>query len=182
MKEEKTMGKNNTQDDLAFKPEDVETAKDDEASKDQNRERQEITLKFGKGCVGDEFTGKDGKSYREILIPNADPNDKTPWQTFVLRSNQVHENQFGKGMWCKLPADGMTTIQRSVKVGQDENGKNIWQKQWRKVSNTELKKMVESYKERTPMKDKLAQKKEESARINKPEPDVAKGKDKAMAI
>ena len=73
------------------------------------KEFKEITLKFGKGCVGDEFQGKDGNSYRQIMIP---PNEevKQPWQTFVVKANQVHENQYGKGMWCKLPADGSTTV------------------------------------------------------------------------
>ena len=67
------------------------------------KQRTEITLKFGKGCVGDEFKGKDGNSYREILVPNVDKDDRRPWQTFVLKSNHVHENRYGKGMWCKMP-------------------------------------------------------------------------------
>ena len=108
----------------------------------------EITLKFGKGCVGDPFTAKDGKQYVQILIPNQDPFDSRPWQTFVMRENQVHENQYGKGMWCKLPADGNTTVQRNVAVGKDAEGKTIWQTQRSKVSNRDLKKMVEAYKER----------------------------------
>ena len=89
------------------------------------KEFKEITLKFGKGCVGDEFQGKDGNSYRQIMIP---PNEevKQPWQTFVVKANQVHENQYGKGMWCKLPADGSTTVTKSVAKGVDEQGKTIW--------------------------------------------------------
>ncbi|MBP3233400.1 MAG: hypothetical protein J6M65_03100 [Eubacterium sp.] len=35
---------------------------------------------------------------------------KQPCQNFVVRTNQVHENQFGKGMWCKLPENGRTTV------------------------------------------------------------------------
>lgn len=34
------------------------------------KEFKEITMKFGKGCVGEEFQGKDGNKYKEILVPN----------------------------------------------------------------------------------------------------------------
>lgn len=110
--------------------------------------RDEITLKFGKGLVGDEFTGKDGNNYRQISIPNADPEDKSPWKTFVLRSNQVHESKFSNGMWCKLPADGHTTVRQGVVTGHDEQGNAIWENKTEKISNKELKAMVESYKTR----------------------------------
>ena len=116
-----------------------------EAPAEDAKKMDEITLKFGKGCVGDEFQGKDGVKYREILVPNQDKEDHRPWQTFVVKSNHVHENQFGKGMWCKLPANGSTTLHRSVKVGQDEQGKPIWDTEKTKVSNRDLKKMVEAY-------------------------------------
>lgn len=72
----------------------------------EKKKMDEITIKFGKGCVGEPFTGKDGKEYKQILIPNKDENDHSPWATFVARSNAVHEDQYGKGMWMKLPADG----------------------------------------------------------------------------
>ena len=110
--------------------------------------RDEITIKFGKGLVGDEFTGKDGNNYRQISIPNADPEDKSPWKTFVLRSNQVHESKFSNGMWCKLPADGHTTVRQGVVTGHDEQGNAIWENKTEKISNKELKAMVESYKTR----------------------------------
>ena len=75
----------------------------------------------------------------------------------------MHENQFGKGMWCKLPANGTTTLHRNVKVGQDEQGKPIWDTEKTKISNRDLKKMVEAYKDkdrdRSSMKDKIAEKK-----------------------
>ena len=117
----------------------------DESAEAEKKEFKEITLKFGKGLVGDEFQGKDGNSYRQIMIP---PNEETkqPWQTFVVKSNQVHENQFGKGMWCKLPAEGSTTVTKSVAKGVDEQGKTIWENEKRKVPNNELKDMVEAYK------------------------------------
>ncbi len=113
----------------------------------------EITLKFGKGCVGEAFQGKDGRAYREILIPNADENDKRPWQSFVVAANRIHDNKFGKGMWCKLPAEGHTTLKRSVYAGQDENGRSMWDKQYTKVSNRVLKEMVEAYKDKNRVKE-----------------------------
>ena len=114
----------------------------------EKREYKEITLKFGKGCVGEAFEGKDGKSYKQIMIPNKDPEDRSPWATFVVRANSVHDDQFGKGMWIKLPSEGSTTIRKSKAVGIDENGKRIFETEKNKVSNTELKGMVEFYKER----------------------------------
>ena len=102
--------------------------RDAEAVKDeskQGRDYQEITLKFGKGCIGNTFTGKDGNDYTSILIPNQQPNDHRPWQTFVVRANSVHEDKFGKGMWTKLPAEGHTTVRRVVRTGEDENGRGI---------------------------------------------------------
>ena len=112
------------------------------------KEFKEITLKFGKGCVGEEFQGKDGKAYKEILVPNPDKNDHRPWQTFVVRANHVHEDQFGKGMWIKLPAQGHTTLRRSVVVGVKPGGKREWGTEKVTVSNADLKKVVEAYKER----------------------------------
>ncbi len=106
---------------------------------EQTAEKQkmdEITIKFGKGCVGEPFTGKDGKEYKQILIPNKDENDHSPWATFVARSNAVHEDQFGKGMWMKLPADGHTTVRKDHCVGEGADGKKIWETEKTKVSNT----------------------------------------------
>lgn len=130
--------------------------------------RKEITLKFGKGCVGEEFKGRDGKAYKEILVPNVDKNDTRPWQTFVVRSNQVHDNQFGKGMWLKLPADGNTTLHRSTVIGEKPDGKKEWGTEKTVISNKELKGMMEAYKERPreSFKDKMAQKKAEATTKN----------------
>lgn len=114
---------------------------------------EEVTLKFGKGCVGEPFTGKDGKEYKQILIPNKDENDHTPWATFVVKANAVHEDKFGKGMWLKLPADGHTTVRKDHCIGEDADGKKIWETDKTKVSNKELKGMVEFYKARSKDKD-----------------------------
>ncbi len=125
----------------------------DDKKAQPEKEYKEITLKFGKGLVGDEFQGKDGNSYRQIMIP---PNEEKnqPWQSFVVKANQAHDNQFGKGMWCKLPENGSTTVMKSVARGVDEQGKTIWENEKTKVPNKELKAMVEAYKTRDKSQDK----------------------------
>jgi len=141
---------------------------------------EEVTLKFGKGCVGEEFTGKDGVNYRQVSIPNKDQDDHRPWQTFVVRANRIHDNKFGKGVWVKLPRDGSTTLNRRVSTGIDDQGNKIWQTEKTKVPNTELKKMVEFYKERVSMKDKIAEKKAEIA--DRPDAGLSPAKDKSRAV
>ena len=60
-------------------------------------QREEVTIKFGKG-LAEPFTSKDGKEFMRITVPNQVPADKTPWASFVLPSKAVHENQYGKGL------------------------------------------------------------------------------------
>ena len=115
---------------------------------EQNRnyeQIEEITLHFGKGTV-EPFTAKDGREMLKIMIPNADRSDHTPWASFVLPAKAVHENQYGKGLWAKIPADGHTTLTKPYLAGQGEDGKNIWKDEKTTVSNRELKSMVEFYK------------------------------------
>lgn len=152
---------------------DILEGKDEKTAEAEKKDFKEITLKFGKGLVGDEFQGKDGNSYRQIMIP---PNEETkqPWQTFVVKSNQVHENQFGKGMWCKLPAEGSTTVTKSVAKGVDEQGKTIWDNEKRKVPNTELKEMVEAYKN----KDRSQETEQAEAKDNTKEKTETKAQEK----
>ena len=78
-----------------------------------------ISIKFGKG-LAEPFTAKDGKEFMRITIPNQDPADKTPWASFVLPAKAVHENQYGKGLWAKIPAEGTTTVSKPTLQGQDE--------------------------------------------------------------
>ena len=116
---------------------------------EQNRnyeQIEEITLHFGKGTV-EPFTAKDGREMLKIVIPNADRSDHTPWASFVLPAKAVHENQYGKGLWAKIPADGTTTITKAVQVGE-QDGKRIWENQKTAVPNRELKARVEAYKSR----------------------------------
>lgn len=124
---------------------------------------QEVTIKFGKGLVGDPFTSKSGKELVEVTIPNVDPADKRAWETFVVPANRVHNNKYGKGVWMKLPENGTTRLSRSVRTGVGEDGKPIWGRDTREVSNTELKSLLEAYKERDSVLGKLAEKKKAAA-------------------
>lgn len=110
------------------------------------KKMEEISIKFGKG-LAEPFTGKDGKEFMRILIPNQDPGDKTPWASFVLPAKAVHENKYGKGLWAKIPADGTTTVTKPVQVGEAD-GKRIWEDHKTAVPNRELKARVEAYKSR----------------------------------
>lgn len=128
---------------------------------------QEVTIKFGKGLVGEPFTSKSGKELVEVKIPNQDPGDSRPWESFVISPKMIHDNKFGKGVWMKLPEDGTTKVSRNVVVGQDENGKRLWKPESRTVSNTELKAMLEAYKTRDSVRGKLSEKKEAVAAASK---------------
>ena len=85
-----------------------------------------VTIKFGKGHA-EPFTARDGREFMRIKIPNIDPEDKSPWASFVLPARAVHENQYGKGLWAKIPAEGTTVVTKPIVVDQDDAGKNIWQ-------------------------------------------------------
>ena len=130
-----------------------------EANEKTTTQREELTIKFAKGLVGQPFTAKTGRECVSIKIPNADPADKTPWESIVVAANHVHEDKYGKGLWMKVPADGQTKVSRSMLTGQDENGKNVYSNTTRTVSNKELKAMMESYKthDRSAVEDSLAQ-------------------------
>ena len=163
----------------------VDTAK-------ETAQREEVTIKFGKG-LAEPFTSKDGKEFTRITIPNQDPADKTPWASFVLPAKAVHENQYGKGLWAKIPADGTTVVTKPTLQGQDDQGKNIWQDVKTDVPNRDLKAMVESYKTRAPQekaaehcesaRDKLdALAKETAAKVSIDKPKKAKTKAKGPEL
>ena len=111
----------------------------------QNVEKKELTIKFSRK-LAKPFTGKDGKEFVAISIPNADPEDKKSWEEFVLPVERVHDDHYGsKTLWAKLPEDGKTTLSRSLKPsGQD----GTWTKEERQVDNKTLKAMVEAYKQK----------------------------------
>ena len=126
-----------------------------------------MTIKFGKGLVGEPFISKAGKELVEIKIPNRDARDHRPWESFVVSPKMVHENQYGAGVWMKLPADGTTKVSRPEYRGRDESGKSIWGTESRTVSNQELKALMESYKERNreSVRSALEEKKAESFKL-----------------
>ncbi|WP_330678751.1 hypothetical protein [Stomatobaculum longum] len=80
-----------------------------------------------------------------IVIPNQDRSDHIPWASFVLPAKAVHESQYGKGLWAKVPADG-TTVTKSVLAGE-KDGKHSWKDEKSAVPNKELKSRMEFYKE-----------------------------------
>ena len=91
-----------------------------------------------------QFTSKNDKEMVAVAIPNADPNDKSPWEEFVVPVTMVHSDHYGsKALWVKLPADGSTTLSRSEKPSA-ENGE--WTRTERTVDNKTLKSMVAAYK------------------------------------
>ena len=49
----------------------------------------EVTIKFGKGLVGDPFTSRNGKELVEVSIPNPDKADTRPWETFVISPKMI---------------------------------------------------------------------------------------------
>lgn len=110
-------------------------------------QREEITIKFGKGLVGEPFMSKNGVECVQIRIPNADPADKRLWETCVVPARIVHENQFGKGVWMKLPANGTISLRRSELQGLSADCQEVYTNTFRKVSNQELKYMLERYKQ-----------------------------------
>ena len=153
--------------------------------------KEEVTIKFGKGLVGKPFTTKNGKECVGIKIPNADPADKTPWEAIVVPANRVHEDKFGKGMWMKLPADGHTTVRKDHCVGEGADGKKIWETEKTKVSNRDLKGMVEFYKSRgkeqeekprESLKDRLSEKKAEVSQQKHDAPQKTATKSKEASL
>lgn len=109
-----------------------------------------VSIKFGRGLAED-FTGKDGTEYKRIKIPNTDPADRSPWASFVLPAKAVHENQFGNGLWAKIPAEGHTTVTKPEHI-EGFDGEVIWENRKISVPNAELKAMVEAYKTRNPQR------------------------------
>ena len=90
------------------------------------------------------FTTKTGKDVVAISIPPVDPNDKRPWEEFVLPVTMVHSDHYGsKTLWAKIPADGSTTLSRSIKPSTEDG---TWEREERTVDNKTLKSMVEAYK------------------------------------
>ena len=114
-----------------------------EASAPEQQAVETLKLTFSRKLAR-QFTTKSGKEMVAISIPNADPNDKSAWEEFVLPITMVHSDHLGsKALWVKLPADGSTVLSRNIKPSA-ENG--TWEREERTVDNKTLKSMVEAYK------------------------------------
>lgn len=113
----------------------------------QKSASSDISIKFGRGFVRKSFSSHN-QIYAEICIPNENVSDLSPWETFVLPEKQLHEAQNGKSIYAYIPKDGHTTLHKSIPTGGKlENGKNKYVVQSRIISNVELKKLVEAYKQ-----------------------------------
>ena len=87
----------------------------------------------------------------------------------MISPKLIHDNKFGKGVWMKLPENESTRLSRPVRTGVDDNGKTIWSRETREVTNTELKMLMESYKEKSRgsvLSDLSDRKADASARIS----------------
>ena len=129
-------------------PDFVQEAEAQMAKEAQAPKREEVTIKFGKG-LAEPIQSKDGRKFMRIMIPNQDQSDKTPWASFVLPAKAVHENQYGKGLWAKIPAEGHTTVTKPERT-EGVDGEIVWENRKESVPNAELKEMVEAYKTRNP--------------------------------
>ena len=117
----------------------------EENNKVEQNENKELTIKFSRRLARP-FTSKDGKEMVAISIPNENPEDKRSWEEFVLPAERVHDDYYGsKALWAKIPADGNTTLSRSIKPS-GENDR--WTKEEHKVDNNTLKSLVEAYKQK----------------------------------
>ena len=67
----------------------------------------------------------------------------------MLPAKAVHENQYGKGLWAKIPAEGHTTVTKPERT-DGIDGEIIWENRKESIPNAELKEMVEAYKTRNP--------------------------------
>ena len=60
--------------------------------------REEVTIKFGKGLVGEPFISKAGKELVEIKIPNRDARDHRPWGVLCgIAENGSRESVWRRG-------------------------------------------------------------------------------------
>ena len=72
-------------------------------------DKNEISIRFAKGMMKD-FTAQDGKEYARISIPVENQPEGKSWPSFVIPKDMIRENEGGKSMWAKLPANGKTTL------------------------------------------------------------------------
>lgn len=153
-------------------------------------QNEDIFIKTASKLVGEPFEAKDGNTYCKVKIPNRDENDKSPWASFVVPADKVMDDKFSENCKCfPLSADGTTTVTKDFLVGKDEEGKGIYDHRKKTFKNTDLKKIVEAYKDRertaeTPSFQEQLQeaKKEASEKAEKAFEKPAKSKSKDKAI
>ena len=119
---------------------------------EQAAEKEKLTITFSKK-LAEPFVTKSGREMVRVKIPNVDRNDHRPWAGFVVPPDVLYENPSGKCLCYGLPADGHTTISRSVRNGTDANGKTVWMQEAEVVGNRALKSLVENYKNRSEERD-----------------------------
>ena len=134
---------------------------DEEIVKEARENIREVSIHFARG-LAKPVTLADGREMMRVSIPNIDSGDKSPWAYFLLPANIVHENQYGKGLWAKIRADGSTLVSKPIPERR-EGDRTIWGRDQVRISNEELKAVVESYKtkERPSVLDQLGKAKEE---------------------
>ena len=112
-----------------------------QGTREHSEPRDEISLHFGKKlCTF--FTSRAGKEMARIKIPGT---EYPSWPEFVVPAKMVHDNQYGKGFWIKLPANGKTRLSYSERTDLP-NGERNYERKEVTVTNRELKEMVESYR------------------------------------
>lgn len=115
----------------------------------EDEKKENISIKFSKKNMSP-FTDKGGNELVSIKVPNADPEDRRPWEEFVLQKSWVKEDKYSKKcMFAYIPADGTTILTRSIRP---ETPDGEWTKEKRKISNQELKQLLSAprVKERGP--------------------------------
>ena len=58
-----------------------------------------ITIKFARGLFGDEFTARNGNELVRVKIPNEDPEDHSPWASFVVPVGSVTVRMARQYVW-----------------------------------------------------------------------------------
>ena len=143
---------------------------DEEIVREARENVREVSIHFARG-LAKPVTLADGREMMRVSIPNIDSGDKSPWAYFLLPANIVHENQYGKGLWAKIRADGSTLISKPIPERR-EGDRTIWGCDQVRISNEELKAVVESYKtkERPSVLDQLGKAKGDAGRSEGPPP------------
>jgi len=106
-----------------------------------------LTIRFGAGYVGDEFTAKSGRRCQRIKIPNADAADESLWSSFVVLPEMVRIDEGRGAAEVDLPEDGSTRVSTPLSF-TGEDGSTLIENVIEEVPNRELKRAVEAYKER----------------------------------